>query len=38
MPLSELIHDVMPHFYPDFPVDLASVIVVDRGEHVLNGF
>ena len=36
--LSELIHDVLPHFYPDLPVHLANVIVVDHGPHVLNGF
>ena len=36
--MSELIRDVLPHFYPDLPVHLANVIVVDRADHVLNGF
>ncbi|WP_426571567.1 NAD(P)/FAD-dependent oxidoreductase [Aquihabitans sp. McL0605] len=36
--VAEMIHEVIPHFYPEFPVDRARVIVVDHGSHVLNGF
>ena len=36
--LAELVRDVLPHFYPELPVVMANVIVVDHAEHVLNGF
>jgi NADH:ubiquinone reductase (H+-translocating) len=36
--LSELIHDVMPHRYPDIEIDAARIIVVDMGDAPLGAF
>jgi NADH:ubiquinone reductase (H+-translocating) len=36
--LSELIHDVMPHRYPDMEIDAARIIVVDMGDAPLGAF
>lgn len=36
--LSELVRNIIPHFYRDVPCQLAQVHVVDRGHVVLNGF
>jgi NADH dehydrogenase len=36
--LAEMIRDVLPHFYPELPAQLANVIVVDHAPHLLNGF
>src|SRR4029450_13987091 len=36
--LAELVHDVMPHFYPHLAIAHARVIWVDLGHTVLNGF
>ncbi|MCP2322189.1 NADH dehydrogenase [Hamadaea flava] len=36
--LSELVHDVMPHVYPDVPPGAAQVILVDLGHSLLSGF
>jgi NADH dehydrogenase len=36
--LSELVHDVMPHVYPDAPPGAAQVILVDLGHSLLSGF
>ncbi|MEV6965110.1 NAD(P)/FAD-dependent oxidoreductase [Hamadaea sp. NPDC051192] len=36
--LSELVHDVMPHVYPDVPPGAAQVILVDLGHSLLSAF
>jgi NADH:ubiquinone reductase (H+-translocating) len=36
--LSELIHDVMPHRYPDMEIDRARVVIVDHGDNPLAAF
>ncbi|NUT23068.1 MAG: NAD(P)/FAD-dependent oxidoreductase [Hamadaea sp.] len=36
--LAELIHNVMPHVYPDLPLGGAQVILVDLGHTLLSGF
>jgi NADH dehydrogenase len=36
--LSELVRNIIPHFYHDVPCELAQVHLVDRGQVVLNGF
>ncbi|MBX7158818.1 MAG: NAD(P)/FAD-dependent oxidoreductase [Acidimicrobiia bacterium] len=35
---AETLKDIVPHAYPGLPVDRAQVVVVDRGDVVLNGF
>ena len=36
--LSELVRNIIPHFYRDVPCELAQVHLVDLGHVVLNGF
>jgi NADH:ubiquinone reductase (H+-translocating) len=36
--LSELVHDVMPHRYPDMAIDAARIILVDMGDAPLGAF
>jgi NADH dehydrogenase len=36
--VSEHLRQVAPHFYKQLPADKVNVVVVDRGEVVLNGF
>ena len=36
--LSELVHDVMPHRYPDMEIEAARIIVVDLGDDPLGAF
>ena len=36
--LSELVHDVMPHRFPNLPTDAARVILVDLGSSLLAQF
>jgi len=36
--LAELVHDVMPHRYPDIEIEAARIIVVDLGDDPLGAF
>jgi NADH dehydrogenase len=36
--MAELVHDVMPHVYPDLAVTKARVILIDLGHTVLSAF
>ncbi|WP_027344602.1 NAD(P)/FAD-dependent oxidoreductase [Hamadaea tsunoensis] len=36
--LSELVHDVLPHVYPDVPPGAAQIILVDLGHSLLSAF
>jgi NADH dehydrogenase len=35
---AEALRDVVPRYYTDAPIERARVILIDRGEVVLNGF
>jgi NADH:ubiquinone reductase (H+-translocating) len=36
--IAELVHDVMPHLYPDLAVTEAKVLLIDLGHTVLSAF
>jgi NADH dehydrogenase len=36
--VAEFLRDVVPHYYPGMDVGRRRVVVVDHGDHLLNGF
>ena len=36
--LADLVRLVAPHYYKSFPSDRARIVIIDRGDTVLNGF